>query len=70
MTNRLRVARAERRVNQRACAAVIGSGLDRYWRIENEYAEPTKDEQKALAKFLGKSVSDLFPIQSEQAAPA
>lgn len=61
MTNRLRVARAERRVNQRDVARAIGIGSDRYWRIENEYAEPTDAEIAKLARYLKTPALELFP---------
>lgn len=67
MTNRLRVARAERGVNQEQVASAIGVYRDRYFRIEKGYAEPTKDEQAQLAEFFGMPVKKLFPPSAEGA---
>lgn len=47
---RLRVLRAERGLSQMEVAAKAGMATNRYWRIENGYAEPTDDERTALAK--------------------
>ena len=63
MKNRLRVLRAERDgISQRDTALKAGIALDRYWRIENGYADPTDDEIKKLARvFRGATPEDLFP---------
>lgn len=66
---RLRVARAERRINQFDTAEAVGMGRDRYWRIENGYTEPTEEERAKLAAFFGRPVHDLFPTP-DAAAPA
>jgi transcriptional regulator with XRE-family HTH domain len=58
--NRLRVLRAERDISQMDAAANTGMGLNRWWRIENGYATPTPDEQKAIAKFFGVKARDIF----------
>jgi transcriptional regulator with XRE-family HTH domain len=61
MTNRLRVLRAEHRLTQLDLAAQAGIAENRYWRIENLYAEPTLDEQNALAGVFGVRRRDVFP---------
>lgn len=61
--NRLRVLRAEREVPQIEIAARIGVGLDRYWRIEKGYYEPTPEERAKLARVFGVPASDIWPEQ-------
>lgn len=61
MTNRLRIARAEKEVNQTLTAKAIGIGRDRYLRIELGYTDPTNDEIAALALFFEKPAAELFP---------
>ena len=63
--NTLRVLRAVKRLNQRDTArkAKIPS-FDRYWRIENGYADPTPDEQVALARLFKVPVEEVFPDAS------
>ena len=68
MKNELRVARAKRRVNQRDVALVLDVGCDRYWRIENGYAEPTPEEQAKLARFLKIPIEELFPGRTAKAS--
>lgn len=41
---------------------------NRLWRIENGYAEPTTDEQQALAHVLGCSVDIVFPALQQSVA--
>ena len=50
--DRLRVARAERRLSQMEVAAYLGCGHNRYWRIENNYQAPTETEKVKLARLL------------------
>lgn len=69
MENRLRVARAEKGINQTLTARAIGMGRDRLLRIEKQYAEPTKDEMSRLANFFGWSVRRLFPGTKPKPAP-
>jgi transcriptional regulator with XRE-family HTH domain len=59
----LRVRRAALDMNQFEAAAAAGMGRDRFLRIELGYAEPSKDEQKAIAKALKAKASELFPEQ-------
>jgi transcriptional regulator with XRE-family HTH domain len=64
----LHVRRAERRLSQRRIAQIAGISYDRYWRIENGYAEPTTDERTMLAAALGTTVEELFPAGSSSEA--
>jgi transcriptional regulator with XRE-family HTH domain len=61
MTNELPVWRAKRRISQRNLAKRASITADRYWRIENDHAEPTDAEIAALADALTATPSDLFP---------
>jgi transcriptional regulator with XRE-family HTH domain len=61
----LRVRRAELEVNQFAVADAAGMGRDRYARIELGYADPTPDEEKAIARALKCKRADLFPEVAE-----
>ena len=69
MTNELHVWRAKRdRISQRDLAKAAGITADRYWRIENDHAEPTADEIAALAIVLDAPPAELFPTLAEQQA--
>lgn len=59
--NRLRVLRAEKRLNQLDTAARAGMGITRYWKIENGYITPDADERAAIAKALRCEESEAFP---------
>jgi transcriptional regulator with XRE-family HTH domain len=59
--NRLRLARAEKRITQLDTAAAVGMNQSRYWMIENGYRDATPDERAALARVLGSTVDALFP---------
>jgi transcriptional regulator with XRE-family HTH domain len=61
--NRLRVLRAERRMSQMDAADRARLSLNRYWRIENSYVEPTPEERIALASVFGVAPRDVFPVQ-------
>jgi DNA-binding XRE family transcriptional regulator len=41
-------------------AAGLGMSLNRWWRIENGYTEPTPDEKQSIAAYFGKKVRDVF----------
>lgn len=69
MENTLRVRRAERRLSQKRLALAAGIGFDRYFRIENEYTQPTSGEQQAIAAALGIDVPTAFPQPDAGAAP-
>ena len=60
-SNRLRVLRAEKRWPQMEVAERAGMGLNRYWKIENERAEPEPSERKKIAKALGVTEAEAFP---------
>ena len=67
MTNELHVWRAKRdRISQRDLAKKADITADRYWRIENDYAEPTSEEIAALARVLDTAPEALFPSLAEQ----
>jgi transcriptional regulator with XRE-family HTH domain len=67
MTNELPVWRAKRgRISQRDLAKAAGITADRYWRIENDHAEPTADEIAALARELQTTPEAMFPSLSER----
>jgi len=66
MVNTLRVRRAERRLSQKRLAQAAGISFDRYFRIENEYTEPTTEERASLAAALEVAQDVVFPA-SEQA---
>jgi transcriptional regulator with XRE-family HTH domain len=62
VNTRLRVLRAERGLSQMETASKAGIAVNRYWRIENGYAEPTPDEQDAIAlKAFGVETRQAFP---------
>lgn len=79
MKNTLRVRRAEyqRNLKKRAKRELLNGisqvdvakatriQFDRYWRIENGYAEPRPKERAALARFFKCSESLLFPSMAE-----
>jgi transcriptional regulator with XRE-family HTH domain len=69
MTNELHVWRAKRgRISQRDLAKAAGINSDRYWRIENDHADPTPAEMAALERVLDTTREALFPklTQREQ----
>lgn len=67
MMNELHVWRAKRdRISQRDLAKAAGITADRYWRIENDYAEPTADEIADLVRVLDATPAELFPGLAEQ----
>lgn len=70
MTNRLRVLRAEQRKTQLDLARQAGLAENRYWRIENLYAEPTLEEQVAIAMALGVRRGVAFPAKPPRVAPS
>jgi transcriptional regulator with XRE-family HTH domain len=74
MVNTLRVRRAEfqrtkkhtkrkliQGISQMDVAKATRIEFNRYWRIENGYAEPRPKERAALAKFFKCAESVLFP---------
>lgn len=69
---RLRVIRAEQepKLTQSKLARKAGLSAARYWQIENgEGADPSKDEQVAVAAALGVSVGEIaWPSFMERAS--
>lgn len=61
MLNRLRVARAERRVTQIDLARQVGLSPSTLSLIENGYREPSEALRIALAQALHWPTSELFP---------
>ena len=61
----LRVRRAALDLNQFEAAAAAGMGRDRFLRIELGYADPTPDEERAIARALKCKRADLFPEVAE-----
>jgi transcriptional regulator with XRE-family HTH domain len=41
-------------------AAELGSGLHRYWKIENGHTAPDQKEREKLAKIFRVAESDIF----------
>ena len=66
--NRLRVLRAEHRLNQWAVAELAGISKNRYWRIEAGRIEPTADEKVRLADAFGVPVKKAFPSKKTATA--
>jgi DNA-binding XRE family transcriptional regulator len=62
--NRLRVLRAEKRINQHDTAKAAAISPFCYWQIENGRKTATPDERKALAKVFGVKVADVFPAEA------
>lgn len=66
MDNTLRVRRAEkggqkRSIPQLEVAKAVKINMNRYWRIEQGYLNPTPAEIKALARYFRCSADILFP---------
>lgn len=60
-TNRLRVARAERRMTQLDLARAAGVSQSTLSLIENGYVEPTPDQRADFARILETPETELFP---------
>lgn len=58
---KLRVLRAERGISQMETAAKAQLSQNRYWKIENGYANPTDDEREHIAAVFDVPVTDIFP---------
>jgi len=63
--NRLRVARAERRISQEQLAALAGVTRQTISAIETRQYGPSALLAFVLAKHLGKRVDDLFFLEGE-----
>jgi transcriptional regulator with XRE-family HTH domain len=66
MKNKLKLRRVELGLIQIRAAQKAGIHTTRLSYIENELAEPTDDEIKALAKALKTTPAELFPSLAEQ----
>ena len=64
--NTLRVRRAERRISQLDLSREVGIGVNRFWRIENGYADPTDEERASIASALGVSEAEIWPDLAER----
>lgn len=42
-------------------------GVNRFWKIENGYAEADDKERESLAKVFGVAITDVFPGPDKQA---
>lgn len=63
---RLLVLRAARgRISQREVAVRLGMPVERYWRIENGYQEPTNEELAGIAKILRCSPEEIVPPKAQ-----
>lgn len=65
LRNRLRIARAERRVSQEQLATMAGVTRQTISSIENMQYVPSALLAFLLARSLGKSVEELFYIEEE-----
>lgn len=64
MQNRLRLIRAqqgERGISQTMLARRARIHHQRYWKIENDLADPRDEEIAALARVLETAAEELFP---------
>lgn len=66
--NQLRAIRRAREVSQMDAAAHLRCGLNRYWKIERGYTEPTDAERKALARLFRVTEAEIFPNPPEAVA--
>jgi transcriptional regulator with XRE-family HTH domain len=48
-------------MSQLEVASLMGTSETKYWRIENGYDTPTKQEADAIAKILKSTRQQLFP---------
>jgi putative transcriptional regulator len=63
LSNRLRVARAEKDLSQDELAKLVGVTRQTIWSIENEQYVPSALLAFVLAKRLGKPVEELFLLE-------
>ena len=63
LSNRLRVARAEKDLSQDELAKLVGVTRQTIWSIENEQYVPSALLAFVLAKQLGKPVEELFLLE-------
>jgi transcriptional regulator with XRE-family HTH domain len=60
MKNDLRAIRARLRLSQRAVAKAAGIESTRYWKLENDFTEPTLAEQNAVCEATGASMKEAW----------
>lgn len=53
--------RFELNLTQQEVAFACDIHLNRYWRIEHGFIDPTEDEQELIAKALKTTVAEAFP---------
>ena len=58
MLNRLYVLRHGQRISQMRLAKALGIPFYRYWKIENDFAEPSAEDRAKLAAYF--QVADIF----------
>jgi len=66
MTNRIRIVRAERRLSQAVVARRARMSQTMVSAIENERREPSKGEQKRIAKALRAPVERVFQPEADE----
>ncbi|HUJ44644.1 MAG TPA: helix-turn-helix transcriptional regulator [Opitutaceae bacterium] len=66
LSNRLRVARAEKDLSQEELAKMAGVTRQTIWSIENEQYVPSALLAFVLAKRLGKPVEELFLLEGDK----
>ena len=64
---RFRALRANADLTQRMAAKKAKIGHDRYWKIENGWADPTPEEVANLARVFKTDPGTVFPEQSSEA---
>ena len=69
MRNTLYVRRAERRISQMALAREVGIPFYRYWKLENNYLDPSASDRAKLAAYFDCAESLIFPDPPAAEAP-
>lgn len=60
MPNTLYVERARRRISQMKLARAVGIPFYRYWKIENDYLEPSPADRERLAAYFRMPEAEIF----------
>jgi transcriptional regulator with XRE-family HTH domain len=60
--------RRERQLSVREAADLAGIPHASLWRAEKGYGSPSLENAQKIAKYYGRSIDELFPIQEETAA--
>jgi len=66
LSNRLKVARAEKNLSQEELAKLAGVTRQTIWSIENGQYVPSALLAFILAKRLGKPIAELFSLEGDQ----